>query len=99
MRVLPGLCSSFAAASGGTIQTGGAREVNLVVVPAKAGTHNHRWLLFRASHPRVADTFRITEDGGYGSPPSRRRQRLLLCGRSFKNATSRACGIRKYEKE
>ena len=37
------------------------------VVPAKAGTHNHRWLLYRGLLP-PANTFRLTDDGGYGSP-------------------------------
>jgi hypothetical protein len=36
MGVLPARANSFAVASGDAIQTGGAGEVNEVVVPAKA---------------------------------------------------------------
>jgi hypothetical protein len=36
------------------------------VVPANAGTHNHRWLLFGTLLPQMADTFRITETEGMG---------------------------------
>jgi hypothetical protein len=41
--------------------------IRLFVVPAKAGTHNHRRLLFDEPLPHIADTFRITDDGRYGS--------------------------------
>jgi hypothetical protein len=38
----------------------------LAVVPAKAGTHNHRWLWLDTLLPRVANTFRITGTEGMG---------------------------------
>src|SRR5690349_20340543 len=47
---------------------------NSAVVPAQAGTHNHRaWLLKQAGAP----AFAIIESGGYGPRPSPGRQRLL----------------------
>ncbi len=38
------------------------------VILAKAGTHNHRQPQSGELLPQVADTFRITSDGVYGSP-------------------------------
>jgi hypothetical protein len=38
-----------------------------VVVPAKAGTHNHRGYDFVGWIPRVTNTFRLIADGAYGS--------------------------------
>jgi hypothetical protein len=35
-----------------------------LVVPAKAGAHNHRWILFVALLPQVASSFRIIRTEG-----------------------------------
>src|ERR1043166_1587832 len=57
--------------------------MNRFVVPANAGTHNHRPQLCRELLPQAAAGVRLTMNGGYGSPPSRGRQPRprMRCGR------------------
>jgi hypothetical protein len=53
----------------------------LTVVPANAGTHNHRWLLLGALFPQVANIFRITNTEGMG--PGVRRDDVENFVRAF----------------
>jgi hypothetical protein len=52
-------------------------KASQLVVPANAGTHNHRWFLFDALLPQAADTFRITTTEGMG-PGLRRDDEKFL---------------------
>src|ERR1700754_3457583 len=55
------------------------------VVPANAGTHNHRWLLLGELLPQVADTFLITVTECMG--PGVRRDDVENFVRSFVQAS------------